>query len=256
MNWRRKKRLETALSPYLAKIWAFIRFRYLVLATEGYIVFIDDDLEVDWKSTNEWDKLNEHRHQDFTTILNKAASVEASEWDYSDEQKTLNFKRQIGEGIARGLDGNFVGANEMLDAAEVYRKSTLASARRRGAITEQVKIKNSWRHCFRTWTVVHYFVGICAIVLSTLLASKPGWLDQNWLSVVGWMVAALTGLLTFLTPDKKATKYIRAWSVLNTQITRYNSDATYTIDDVLDAYQVGQNIIHETGVSEQRRRRG
>jgi hypothetical protein len=189
-------------------------------------------------------------------IVSRATVVEARDWDYSDEQKTINFKRQIGEAIARAFDGNIRSATEMLDGAEEYRRSTLSAAKRREAIKDQVKLKDLWRRCFRGWTAVHYIIGISAILLSTLVASKPLWLAEMQISFFAWIVAALTGLLTFLTPDKKADKYIRAWSALNSEITRYNANEARTVEDVLDAYNSGENIIHDTSPNERRRSRG
>jgi hypothetical protein len=256
MIFKRKKVWPTVLSPHLREIWGFVPFRYLILATEGYIVYVDGELEVDWKSTLEWDRAHAAERNDFDAVLNRAASVESGDWDDSDDEKTVKFKRQIGEAIARGLDGNFQRAMEMLDSAEEYRQSMLSAARRREAIGDQVKLKNSWRRCFRGWTVVHYVIGICAILLSTLVAAKPVWLDEIHISVFAWLVAALTGLLTFLTPDKKADRYVRAWSALNSEITRYNTDQGHTVEDVLEACRYGENIVHETSPHEERKSRG
>lgn len=246
MSLWRKKFTTSEMSPYLKKRWGFVKVRYLILATEGYIVFVDDALEVDWKSTQEWDRAQAANRSQFNDVLNRAASVEAGEWDNSDEEKTIKFKRQIGEAIARGLDGNFHSADEMLCSAEEYRRNTFSAMRRRDAIIDQVKIKNSWKRSFAGWSWVHYTIGICAILLSTLVASKPIWLDERQVSFFAWLVAAFTGLLTFLTPDKKADKYIRAWSVLNSEITRYNTNEEHTVEDVLDACHYGENIIHGT----------
>jgi hypothetical protein len=246
---------RSELSPRLRDIWGFVRVRYLVLATEGYIVFIDDDLEVDWKSTTAWDEKHVEGRGNFNAILNRAASIESADWDGSDDKKTIKFKRQIGEAIARGLDGNFQSAMEMLDRTEEYRKGMLAAARRREAIKDQVSLRDSWRRCFRGWTAVHYAIGISAILLSTLVASKPIWLGENQISFVAWLVAAFTALLTFLAPDKKADKYVRAWSALNSEVTRYNTDQGHTVEDVLEACRDGENIIHETSPREKRRGR-
>jgi hypothetical protein len=205
MMFGRKKVPRTVLSPHLRDIWGFVPVHILVLATPGYIVFLDEALEVDWKSTLEWDKAHAAQRNDFDAVLNRAASVESADWDGSDEERTVKFKRQIGEAIARALDGNYPRAMEMLDRAEEYRQNMFATNRRRDAITDQVKLKDSWRRCFRSWTAVHYVIGISAILLSTLVASKPVWLDQNQISFFAWLVAAFTGLLTLLTPDKKPT---------------------------------------------------
>jgi hypothetical protein len=92
---------------------------------------------------------------------------------------------------------------------------------------------------------------------STLVASRPVWLglNENGVSLLAWLVATFTGLLTFLTPNKKADKYIRAWSILNSEVTRYNSDESCTVDDVLDACQKGERIIFETASDDRRKSR-
>jgi hypothetical protein len=242
----RKKFLRTVLSPHLREIWGFVPVHILVLATPGYIVFLDEALDVDWKSTPERDREHAAQRSEFDAVLNRAAAVESADWDGSDEEKTIKFKRQIGEAVARGLEGNYPRAMEMLDKAEEYRQNIFAAARRRDAIKDQVTLKDSWRRCFRGWTAVHYVIGIGAILLSTLVASKPAWLDGNEISFVAWLVAAFTGLLTFLTPDKKADKYIRAWSILSSEITRYNTNQAHTIEDVLNACHYAEGVIFDT----------
>jgi hypothetical protein len=245
----RKKIPKTVLSPHLRSIWGFVPIRYLILARPGYVVFLDDALEVDWKSTEEHDTKHAATRDEFDEVLNRAASVESGDWDKEeDEEKTIKFKRQIGEAIARALEGNHAHAMRMLGSAEEYRQNTFTAARRREAIREQVKLRDTWRRCFRGWTFVHYLIGISAILLSSLVASKPTWLDGNTVSILAWLVAAFTGLLTFLTPDKKADKYIRAWSILSGEITRYNTNKAHTVDDVLEAYHQGENLIHEAAL--------
>src|ERR1043166_6307401 len=98
---KRRKVAPTALSPDLRQAWGWIPVRHLVLASRGYIVFIDEELEVDWKSTAEWDDAHRGEREEFGLVLNRAAAIEFSEWDSSDEQRTLHFKRQIGEAIVR-----------------------------------------------------------------------------------------------------------------------------------------------------------
>jgi hypothetical protein len=232
------------------------RIRYLILATTGFVVFLDDDLEIDWKSTTAWDDTHAHHRDQLSEVLTRAAELESGEWDGSDEQKTINLRRQIGEAIARGLEGNFVQANLMLNKADAYRTLMLNAARRKQAISTQFQINDEWRSCYKRWIAVHYTVGIAALILSTLVASRPVWIgfNENGISLLAWLVAVLTGLLTFLTPDKKADKYLRAWSSLNSAITRYNADESYTVNDVLDAYHKGENVIFQTSGNERRRR--
>lgn len=146
----------------------------------------------------------------------------------------------------------------MLDKADTYRAGAIRSFKRSRAIRDQVQIKNEWQNCYKRWTVVHYAIGVGAVVLSTLVASKPTWISSvpgtadHWISIFAWLAAVFTGLLTFLTPEKKASKYSRAWSTLNSEITRYNADDEYTINDVLEAYDKGESIIFETETGKRR----
>lgn len=256
MWWKKSATSQkTVLSPSLEKMWGFLSIHHLVLATPGFIVWIDEDLDIDWKTSQEWDDHNSEGRQKRYSIINRASALESADWDGSDRHKTLNFKRQIAEAVARGLDGDFANAEQMLDKAEEYRTDTLKSLRRRQAVEEQIQIKDNWKACHKLWTCVHYVIGFAALLFSTLVAAKPAalGLSDNITAMFAWLVAFLTALLTFLLPDKKADKYIRAWSILNSQITRYNTDESYTVNDVLDAYHRGESIIFENAATSSRR---
>jgi hypothetical protein len=243
---------KTELSPEMRELWGYITtVHYLILATPGFIVFLDEALEIDWKTTQDHDAKRANEREQRNMILTRAAELESGDWD-GDRQQTLNLKRQIAEAIARAFEGNFAQADQMLAKASSYR----ISMRRRQAINTQAQIKEEWRSSYRRWISLHYVIGILALVLSTLVASKPSWIGagDNGIGILSWLVAVFTGLLTFLTPGKKADKYLRAWSVLNTEITRYNADESYTVNDVLEACQRGENIIFEIPAIEKRRR--
>ena len=36
--------------------WLDVKFKYLILADRGFIVFIDDEIDLDWKTTDEYDR--------------------------------------------------------------------------------------------------------------------------------------------------------------------------------------------------------
>jgi hypothetical protein len=222
---------KTILSPEMRELWGYIPIRHLVLASPEFIVYLDDVLDVEWKTTNAYDDTDLGHKQQRSAVLTRAAELEAGDWDLSDERQTLSLRRQIAEAIARAFEGDFAQAQQMLDRASEYR----TSMRRKQSISEQVRINNEWRARYRRWTGVHYSIGVAALVFSTLVASRPTWIGSAEVgtSLLAWFVAILTGLLTFLTPDKKADKYLRAWSVLNTEITRFNADEGYSVDDVL-----------------------
>jgi hypothetical protein len=146
------------------------------------------------------------------------------------------------------LEGDYANAQKTLDAATEYRATMITLSQRKQAVSEHLRIKDEWSKHFRTWNIVHYVLGIAALFCSSLVAAKPAWFgfQDSFYGLLAWVVAFLTGLLTFLSPDGKARRYQRAWSILNSEITRYNADYTYTLNDVIEAYQQGEHIISQT----------
>jgi hypothetical protein len=254
MPWRKAKPTpRTVLSPHLEKLWGFVPIRYLILASEEFLVFVDDELAVDWKTTSQWDKDNAYDKEKHAAVINRAAALESADWDNSDEERTLKLRRQIGEAIARCLECNYASAELMLVEAEKYRVGELNGFRRKQAIQDFVKTRDEWRKLGKRWSFFHYALGIVAILFSTVVASKLP-LSSLMESLFAWLVALFTALLTFLTPDKKADKYLQAWSILSTQIAKYNSDQSLTLADVLDAYHQGEAIIFGRSLTERRKK--
>ena len=139
MSTKQKAVPGTKLSAQMTKLWGDVPARYYVTATSDYIVFIDQAMNVEWKSTTQWDKRQLKNRSKFATVLNRAAEIESAQRDGSDDQRAFNLKRQIGEAIERGLAGDFKNAESMLDKAEAYRAAMVAQ--RRDAIQDFVAIK-------------------------------------------------------------------------------------------------------------------
>jgi hypothetical protein len=118
---------------------------------------------------------------------------------------------------------------------------------RQAAVAGMVGIKDKWVQYFKTWYGLFYSLGVGTIVLSTLIAAQPKWLgwSADFYGLLAWVLAVVAGLNTFLNPAEKGDRYRRAWSGLNTELTRYNADPTYTVNHVLDAYNQGEAIIHQ-----------
>ena len=69
------------------------------------------------------EKYDEAKQSDpigWNAIMNSAALLEATPCDGVSPGVKLQFKRLIGEAIARSFDGDYNGANHMLDAAGTY----------------------------------------------------------------------------------------------------------------------------------------
>ncbi|MDB0511935.1 hypothetical protein [Ralstonia solanacearum] len=112
-------------------------------------------------------------------------------------------------------------------------------------IAEQIKHMSAWKALMLTWYVLHFVLGVCAIALSVTVASKPAFIaDSQTVSLLSWLLAIVTGFVTFLGPADRAGRYQRAYRVLLTEVTRFRTDQTYTVNHVLAAYNQGEEIIH------------
>jgi hypothetical protein len=237
---------STRIPRDLAKVWGHIKTNHLVMADPGFIVYLDDELDIEWQTTPAWDKKNPADPARHRSLVNRVAELESSEWDYSDKRRTRNYRRQLAEVIANCFENDYKNAEKMLAQVESYRETILDA--RKTAIAEQISIANNWNRVSNRWTLAHYSIGIAALLLSTLSAAKPEILGMNetGMRIVAWLVAFFTGLLTFLNPEKRASRYRRAWVTLNNQIARYKSDRSYRLEPVLNAHVEGQNLIAET----------
>lgn len=97
-----------------------IKIEYLVLATNDFIVFLDSDLDVDWKTSDEYDIRGHHDLDRHNAILNRAASLECIPNQHQKREIRLNFKRMVAEGVARSLNHDYKNAEDILDEAARY----------------------------------------------------------------------------------------------------------------------------------------
>jgi hypothetical protein len=116
------------------------------------------------------------------------------------------------------------------------------------AVKQQEKVCEDWRGYVSTWTWIYYALNIVIVGLSTANAAKPFGLDVHtglW-SGLAWFLAFATAANALLRPSERFDRYRRAWSLLTVTLTRYHADKTYILNDVLDAYERGEAIIHES----------
>ncbi len=103
------------------KQWEHIAPQVLILATKRYIVFIDKDGDVDWETTTDYDKeattTSGYDRDKLNSVLNDAALVETTPSDGLSQVAKLQFKRLVGEAIARGLDHDYDGAKSIISSA-------------------------------------------------------------------------------------------------------------------------------------------
>jgi hypothetical protein len=100
---------EGDIDPYLGK-----KIVTLILKTDKFIVYIDEDSFVEWAFTSAYGELN----SDCGKVLNRVTQVQAFPLEYLTQQQKSTFRGLVGEAVARVLsDRTPVRAKEALDAA-------------------------------------------------------------------------------------------------------------------------------------------
>jgi len=95
-------------------------FRRLIISTDEYIVFIDNDLDVDWATKDEYDEKGYLDTTKHNQIVNLVAELECIPNYHHSDSIRLDFKRMCGEALARSLDNDYENANIMAEKAFVY----------------------------------------------------------------------------------------------------------------------------------------
>ena len=93
--------------------WPYLDVQYLVLSTNEFIVFIDSDLDVDWKTSDEYDQKGHENIEKHNLILNRVATLECIPNEHQNKKVRLNFKRMIAEGVARSLKHDYENAEKI-----------------------------------------------------------------------------------------------------------------------------------------------
>ena len=55
--------------PEYISRWPDVDVKYLVISTDDYIVCLDNDFDVDWKTSDEYDKSGHNDEVEFVTIV-------------------------------------------------------------------------------------------------------------------------------------------------------------------------------------------
>lgn len=129
--------------------WPDMRIQHLVHETDDFIVAIDPELDLDWETTDEYDATGPKEPMRHNEILNLAASLECIPNDHQKRSVRINFKRMIGEGIARSLKHDYDNAQRILDDALSY-----------------IKVRNV--ESARSWQIMTGFVAAAVLGIATL----------------------------------------------------------------------------------------
>jgi hypothetical protein len=100
--------------------WPDIQIEHLILEASDFVVWIDKDLDIDWQTSEKYDETGPKDPAEWNQVLNRVAALECIPNDQHSRNVRLNFKRMIGEGVARGLDHDYESAKNILDQAGTY----------------------------------------------------------------------------------------------------------------------------------------
>jgi len=84
----------------------------LILKTHEYVVYLDEEISVQWSGNNL------PSGGEFGEILNRVSLLESSSSFITDRKILAQVRGQIGEGLARCMEGNATQARLILDAAD------------------------------------------------------------------------------------------------------------------------------------------
>lgn len=104
----------------IAATFGQLPIKHHVYVEKDFIVFVDHNLDVDWRTTSEYDKTRPRNKEIHFEILNLAASIETTPCQHLEDGTKLGFKRLIAEGIARALLEDYGNARKILEKAERF----------------------------------------------------------------------------------------------------------------------------------------
>jgi len=103
--------------PEYKSRWPDVDVKYLVISTDDYIVCLDNDLDVDWKTSDEYDESGHNDEVEFNKILNNVALFESRPQHHLNNENKKSFRRMLGEAVARALAHDYKSAESILDQA-------------------------------------------------------------------------------------------------------------------------------------------
>lgn len=106
--------------PEYKSRWPDVDVKYLVISTDDYIVCLDNDLDVDWKTSDEYDKSGHNDEVEFNKILNNVALFESRPQHHLNNENKKSFRRMLGEAVARALAHDYKSAESILDQAQGF----------------------------------------------------------------------------------------------------------------------------------------
>src|SRR5947207_2208160 len=114
-----------------------------------------------------------------------------------------------------------------------------------------------WYKHFKFWRRAYFTIGTAGAIVSALAATQ---LAQHvpYGAYLGVLASICFAVLGFTHPERNYFQYVRAWRVLDIACQRYQCEDKFTIEQLIDAMQHGEQVIaeveHAPGDGENRRR--
>jgi len=104
------------------KDWPGLPIKYLIVASKEYIVFLDHENDIDWKTSDAFDAQPEtpEEKKEYYSAKNEIDSAESTPINHIDEKVVIGFKRQLGEALVRAFEGDYDNARKMVKLAQDF----------------------------------------------------------------------------------------------------------------------------------------
>ena len=226
------------------KQWEHIAPQVLILATKRYIVFIKEDGDVDWETTTDYDKeattTSGYDRDKLNSVLNDAALVETTPSDGLSQVAKLQFKRLVGEAIARGLDHDYDGAKSIISSAGQFIR---ARTRRNFSILVSIGKLRHGRHAHISR---HYRLDFPSVRVFTFLTPIGMWLALSGVAgAIGALLSVIwrSGDLKFSPSSGEQQHYLEAsCRILAGALSGFLAAIAIKAEIILTAFTHGQNL--------------
>ena len=102
--------------------WPGLPIKYLIIASKEYIVFLDNENDLDWKTSDVFDERirSFEDKKEYFSVKNEIDSAENTPINHLDDKVIIGFKRQLGEALVRAFEGDYDNAIVMVKHAQDY----------------------------------------------------------------------------------------------------------------------------------------
>ncbi|WP_257309750.1 hypothetical protein [Geothrix fuzhouensis] len=161
-----------------------VNIRHLVMDNDDFIVCIDEHFDIDWKTMDSYNSGIQTDPTRHNKIINRAALAECIPNSHHDERIRTDFKRMVGESIARSLKGDYENAETMLDSAIAYIE------------LRNIEKARYWQLCTACWSaIIMAIIAIYCITIKIKIIERVG---ENVAILLMAFVGGLLGAVLFM----------------------------------------------------------